>query len=184
MFVDLFQGEHPFHNYTVRSKYRKQYPAKQSPGNGQVPRTKSSSEASASDFVGGDGEENSGINVTILSDYDEGEDQNLSESTSCIDFPVGNSNNHEKVLIEESPKLVVRARWLHEPDERDRISASHFRKIFICSCGKLKKFLGSNYVELSICGESFMLHQVSIFIKVHRKYVYPLYIPYLVTLLE
>ncbi|GKF73563.1 putative tRNA pseudouridine synthase, partial [Tanacetum coccineum] len=74
----------------------------------------------------------------------------------------------DKEMVDESDAsgntstdVPVLAKWLHEPDEKDKISASHFRRVIQCSCGKLEQLCGASYVEISICGESFMLHQVA-----------------------
>ncbi|PON41851.1 Pseudouridine synthase [Parasponia andersonii] len=131
--LNTFEGEHPFHNYTIRAKYRKKFPAKKSDRNGHVSKRVKSSE---------------------------GVSQNISASSISDGNIVDSREKLVSGLKIQGSSLVVRARWLHEPDETDRIGASHFRKIFRCSCEKLEKSRGCNYIELSVWGESFMLHQI------------------------
>ncbi|XP_031377229.1 putative tRNA pseudouridine synthase isoform X2 [Punica granatum] len=158
--LNTFEGDHPFHNYTVRSKYRRKFSMQKSRKDRRSTiKAKPANTASISELEEIDEDQNSSLYNDSAEIDQEGIGENsmvggLDENIidTCHDY-----GNSQKDL---SSDMTVRARWLYEPDEKDRVSSSHFRKILRCSSGKPQKLLGLEYVEISVWGESFMLHQI------------------------
>ncbi|XP_031477961.1 putative tRNA pseudouridine synthase isoform X2 [Nymphaea colorata] len=193
--LKVFEGAHPFHNYTIRSKYRKgsrslkhvalrtrisdglYHESKNRKVECAV--SKSTSEARKDHLlVNGSDEDNAedSESVSTVPDIEMNNGQTdlvVSRDEDAFEerqelFPVNESSDEdtaedslsENMLNDLGSPVAILARWLNEPDEMDRLSSSHFRRIVSCTCGKLESVSGFQYIEVSISGVSFMLHQI------------------------
>ncbi|KAI3678564.1 hypothetical protein L6452_37860 [Arctium lappa] len=160
----LFEGTHPFHNYTIRPKDKKRHRAKQSPSSGhiEIRRAKLLSESHESMSNGEselgyeecDGEEAFQTNETAIERVDE---KHISSRYIDSDEELVEDSDANGNGLNDPP---IFAKWLYRPDGKDRVFDFHSRAIFLCSCGQPKHLFGASYVAVYICGESFMLDQI------------------------
>ncbi|XWS74421.1 hypothetical protein CRYUN_Cryun02cG0214500 [Craigia yunnanensis] len=111
--LNCFEGEHPFHNYTQRSKYRRRIPPIQTARNGHMPiRAKQHDESSTSNEIEeSDVEEDSRIDETTT--------VNNEETSSGFGEPLVDSCDSQGNSLKDQSSNVVRARWLYEPDKTE-----------------------------------------------------------------
>ncbi|KAI4295131.1 hypothetical protein MLD38_040621 [Melastoma candidum] len=140
-----FEGEHPFHNYTIRAKYRKKLNVKKTRKDIRLSLEKKSSDAiSTSETEESDNDDEDELSLDDAGEMDR-DGANLRGQ-----FHEQVQDHRQNSSRDRQTDVAVRARWLYEPDENDRISSSHFRNIIRCSCGPLESLNGINYVVLSI----------------------------------
>ncbi|KAK4752943.1 hypothetical protein SAY87_021741 [Trapa incisa] len=155
-----FEGEHPFHNYTIRSKYRRNLPIRKTRKD-----CRSSMEEKLSNSTYSKVEESDHQSSSLECSSDEADLGGIGEVYPASSFDESHADSfhdfgHTHTNKGQDSSVVVRAKWLHQPDEKDRVSSSHFRKILQCSCMMPQKLMGLDYVEISVWGQSFMLHQI------------------------
>lgn len=126
-----FEGSHPFHNYTRRRLYRRT-PLRPTAG-------------------GAASEEED--------DEEEGEEEaeELAAAASS-----GGDGEAAATAAAPSAKGLVRLEWKGAKDAKDAITTKHYRFMEECRVGPLTAAFpgGRPYVELSVKGASFMLHQI------------------------
>eukprot|EP00250_Pteridium_aquilinum_P000049 c10064_g1_i1 orf=500-2077(-) len=132
--LSSLEGRHPYHNYTVRSQYRKR---------SAVSREKSPTKHDATK------EEE---NLLLSEEFSSDEDQ--------IDNNATTSNPECFLAANEISLPAPKVRWLYELDMADKIFSAHFRKVFSFTCGGLQTYEGLTFLKLTVHGESFMLHQI------------------------
>ncbi|KAI5079597.1 hypothetical protein GOP47_0005076 [Adiantum capillus-veneris] len=138
--LSSFVGHYPYHNYTIRSQYRKK-----------------SSASNKKDSMKHDIKQEDSQLPLSVSDYSSDEDESCNDELSSL--PVLSTSTSPKQADELSsppPKIF----WLHEINIADKIFSAHFRTVFSFTCGGLQNFKGLQFLELNVHGESFMLHQI------------------------
>lgn len=134
--LSSLEGQFPYHNYTVRSHYRKKV-----------------SLSSKSDLKKGNAIQKEEKLFSSELDSDSGDDESHFETLA--------GNPGTLSLLNCTPSFAPpKIRWLYELDIADKISSAHFRKIFSFTCGGLETYEGLCFLKLTIHGESFMLHQI------------------------
>jgi len=138
--LELYQGWHPFHNFTNR----KQYAPKARTPEDRAARTKTPKQA-----------------ISSL-DEDDTEAEGKEEDKK-IDLKDLGLDPRSLGMGGESWERYY-SYWLEEVDEHDRVGQSHWRIMHYCTCGDVEKtHVGDEEVQflrVRLKGNGFMIHQI------------------------
>ncbi|KAJ7564434.1 hypothetical protein O6H91_02G017300 [Diphasiastrum complanatum] len=159
----LFEGRYPFHNYTVRSRYRyrskKPFTCVSRPGENlleQEDLNEGDEEQSVNEFGF-----RTKANDTLRNNRTADGTRRMMINEEEMDSVSWDEAISDLVSdIDNRGPTSRKAWWVHEPDGVDKIGTAHFRKIYSCSCGQVEVYGDVCFVRIIITGESFMLRQV------------------------
>jgi tRNA pseudouridine38-40 synthase len=143
--LKMFEGSHPFHNYTKRGRYGA---GKSTRGNSnrRSSFSRNRNDRNNSDKNNNDEEVDDEIGETIVVD------DTVEEEEEEIELPN---------RIETSGKQTY---WLLEKDMNDLVHIMHYRRIHEFTCSETAEtipgFESYPFVRVKVYGESFMLHQI------------------------
>lgn len=153
----LFQGNHAFHNYTKRRLYRDSAYRRPTHNGGR--------ESSSDSDDGGEREEEEGGEGLELQQAKLGErilEGDSRKHLSTVSAEQGESIGSEEVL--KTPRGKVNISWRPQRLESDPVTRRHFRFNETCEASdqllRIVSHGGVPCVRLTVCGASFMLHQI------------------------
>jgi len=160
--LKMFEGAHPFHNYTKRAQYTRKAQAKFTP-----------KLRDARGRLAWEGQEGATIDSrsNVVDDAEEGDESDVDEEDEPGfggDVQEGDDDAAFPAHVGSRSDSVY---WLMESDPNDRVGPSHFRRIHNFTAGSRvermeitdedgAKTTSEPFVRVSVRGESFMLYQI------------------------
>jgi tRNA pseudouridine38-40 synthase len=174
-FWSVLQGKHAYHNYTIRRLYRcfsqKPFVSRQvydkrcidladDPIIEAYPQVPADGELVNLEADMLDEDEEPSDDVAMLLTHELADDMLNTFAEDCKgEFQKPSESTNATLGTDVTGR---RAWWLPTPDEADKVVSSHFRSVISCTCAMPEIFRDARFIRISITGNSFMVHQVSV----------------------